>query len=126
MGSFSCRLWYQCPSQVLTLLTKEDTGVLLDIFKYRCGKQKQGGGDILPFYLIAQHKTGIMVLLAMVSMSFTCVDSFDKTRFRFITRYCPILLCKKKQGGGDVSPFHLKSHHLTRFVVLLSTVFKNC
>ena len=39
-------------------------------------------GDILPFYLIAQHKTGIVVLSTVVPTSFAGVDSFGKTRFR--------------------------------------------
>ena len=44
LGSWSYWLWYQCPSQVLALLTKRDSGLLLDIFQYGCSKLKQGGG----------------------------------------------------------------------------------
>ena len=54
LGSWSCQVWYQHPSRVLTLLTKRDSGILLDIFQYWCGKQKQGGrGEVSPFDLIA-------------------------------------------------------------------------
>jgi hypothetical protein len=41
-----------------------------------------GGGA-----LIAQLKTGIVVLSTVVPTSFAAVDSLDKTRFRFIARH---------------------------------------
>ena len=40
--SWSCQLWYQCPLRVLTLLTKQDSGLLLDIFQCCCGKLNHG------------------------------------------------------------------------------------
>ena len=48
------------------------------------GTDTGGKGDVLPFDLIAHHKTGIAVLLTVVPTSFAAVDSLDKTRFRFI------------------------------------------
>ena len=36
LGSWSCRLWYQHPSRLLTLWTKRDSGLLLGIFEYLC------------------------------------------------------------------------------------------
>jgi hypothetical protein len=40
---WSCRLQYQHPSRVLTLLTKWDSGLLSCIFQYRWRKENQGG-----------------------------------------------------------------------------------
>jgi hypothetical protein len=48
------------------------------------GNRIRGGRNVLPFHLIAQHQTGIVVLSTVVQTSFMGVDSFDKTRFRFI------------------------------------------
>ena len=47
------------------------------------------------------------------------VDSFDKTRFRFIARHPSILLWELETGErGDVLPFHLiKSHIVYEFFV---------
>jgi hypothetical protein len=47
------------------------------------------------------------------------VDSFDKTRFRFIAGNLSILLQEIETGGrGDVLPFHLiKSHVVYEFLV---------
>ena len=42
LGSWSCQLWYQHSLWVFTCLTKWDSGLLLEIFQYFCGKQKQG------------------------------------------------------------------------------------
>ena len=93
LGLWSCQPWYQHPSWVLTLLPKLDSGLLLDIFQYCCRKQKQGErGDVSPLHLIAQHQTGIMILSTVVPTSFAGVDSFDKTRSRFIVGHLPILL----------------------------------
>jgi hypothetical protein len=36
LGSWSCRLWYQHPSRLLTLWTKRDSGLLRGIFEYLC------------------------------------------------------------------------------------------
>jgi hypothetical protein len=44
LGSpWSCQLWYQHPSRLLTLWTKLDSGLLQGIFEYRCREQTQGG-----------------------------------------------------------------------------------
>ena len=56
LGLWSCRLWYQHPSWVLTFLTKQDSGLLPRIFQYCCRKENHGeSGDISPFHLIAQR-----------------------------------------------------------------------
>ena len=41
----------------------------------------------MPFDLIAERQTGIVVLSTVVPTSFAAVDSLDKTRFRFIARH---------------------------------------
>ena len=82
-----------------------------------------GRGDVLPFYLSAQHKTGIMVLSTVVLTSFMGLDSFDKTRFRFIAGHHNC--CGKKDSGGgrgDVFPFHLIAQHKTGIMVLSTVV----
>jgi hypothetical protein len=85
---------------VLTLLAKQDSGLLPCIFQYRCGKDNQGEmGDISPFHLIAQRLTVIMVLSTVVPKFFSGIDSFDKTRFRFIAIHLPILLPERESGG---------------------------
>jgi hypothetical protein len=49
-----------------------------------------------------------MVLSTVVPTSFVGVDSFDKTRFRFIAGNLSILLREiETERRGDVSPFHL-------------------
>jgi hypothetical protein len=54
--SFSiCQLWYQHPSRLLTLWTKQDSGFLLEGFIIVVGSRIRGGGDVLPFDLIAQR-----------------------------------------------------------------------
>jgi hypothetical protein len=40
----------------LTLLTRQDSGLLTSIFQYWCGKENQGErGDVLPFHMNAQR-----------------------------------------------------------------------
>jgi hypothetical protein len=56
-------------------------------------------GDILPFHLIAQHQTGIMVLSTVVPTNFVGVDSFDKMRFSIIAGHLPILLRETGDSG---------------------------
>ncbi len=109
LGLWSCRLWYQHPSRVLTLLTKQDSGLLPGIFQYCFLTENQGKrGDVLPFHLIPQRLTGIMVFSTVVPTYFTAVHSLDKTRFRFIAGHLPILFLDSYQGErGDVWPFHL-------------------
>ena len=41
LGLWSCQLWYQHPSWVLTLLSKRDSDFLLDGLHNHCGKQNQ-------------------------------------------------------------------------------------
>ena len=66
----------------------------------------------MPFDLIAQRQTGIMVLSTVVPTSFVAVDSLDKTRFRFIPRHLQISLRGTETGGkGDVLPFDLIAQH---------------
>ena len=56
LGSWSCRLWYQHPSRLLTLWTKRDSGLLRGIVDYRLrGTDTGGKSDVLPFDLIAQR-----------------------------------------------------------------------
>jgi hypothetical protein len=56
LGSWSCQLWYQHPSRLLTLWTKRDSGLLWGIVDYCCGEQTQGEkSDVLTFDLFAQH-----------------------------------------------------------------------
>ena len=44
----------------------------------------------------------------IIPTSFAGVDSFHKTRFRFIAGHLPILLQETETGGGgDILPFHL-------------------
>ena len=62
-------------------------------------KETGGRGDVLPFHLIAQHKTEVMVLSTVVPTSFVGVDSVDKMRFRFISGHFPILLPERETGG---------------------------
>jgi hypothetical protein len=38
-------------------------------------------------------------LSTVVPISFTGVDSFDKTRFRFIDEHLPILMWERESGG---------------------------
>ena len=72
------------------------------------GTETGGKGDDLPFDLIGMQLTGIVVLSTVVPISFVGVDSFDKTRFRFIAGHLPIFLWETESvGRGDVSPFHL-------------------
>ena len=59
--------------------------------------------DVLPFHVIAQHKTGIVVVSTVVTTSFTGVDSFDKMRFWFIAGHLPT-------SSWEISPnFYLLS-----------------
>ena len=56
LGLWSCQLWYQHPSRLLTLRTKRDSGLLWGIVDYCCGEQTQGEkSDVLTFDLFAQH-----------------------------------------------------------------------
>ena len=56
LGSWSCQLWYQHPSRLLTIWTIRDSGLLWGIFDYSCREQTQEGeSDVLQFDLIAQH-----------------------------------------------------------------------
>ena len=43
LGSWSCQLWYQHPSRLLTLWTKQDSGLMWGNFDYCCGEQTKGG-----------------------------------------------------------------------------------
>ena len=77
----------------------------------------------MPFHLIAQCQTGIVVLSTVAPTSFTCVDSFEKMRFRFIAEHLPILLQETELGGScDVLPFHLIAQCLTGIMVLSTVV----
>jgi hypothetical protein len=60
-----------------------------------------------------------MVLSTVVPTSFVGVDSFDKTRFKFIAGHLSILLWEIESGvRGDVLPFHLiKSNIVYEFFV---------
>jgi hypothetical protein len=79
--------------------------------------ESEGRGDALPFHLIAQHETGIVVLSTVVLTSSMGVDSFDKLRFRIVAGIFPIFLWETASGvRGDVLPFHLiKSHIVYEF-----------
>jgi hypothetical protein len=71
-----------------------------------------GRGDVSRFHLIARCYTGFVSLLTVVPMFFTGVDSFDKTRFRFIAGHLPKSLPETETvGRGDVLPFHLIAQH---------------
>ena len=62
----------------------------------------------MPFHLIAQHETGIVVLSTVVPTSFAGVDSFDKTRFKFIAGHSSLSLWQTDLGGrGDILPLDL-------------------
>jgi len=53
-----------------------------------------------------------MVLSTVVPSSFVGVDSFDKTRFRFIAGHPSLLLWETELGGrDDVLPFDLIVQH---------------
>ncbi len=45
LGMWSCRLWYQHPSRLLTLWTKQDSGLLRGIFDYRLRGTDRGGEE---------------------------------------------------------------------------------
>ena len=70
-------------------------------------RQTELGGrrDISPFHLIAQHYSGIVVLLTVVPISFAGVDSYGKTRLRFIAGH-PLLSLRQTELGGGVTSSH--------------------
>ena len=71
----------------------------------------RGRGEVLPFHLIAQCWSGIVVLSTVLSTSFTGVDSFNNTRFRFLLESSNTVVGIRNKGGG------VKSCH---FIWLLS------
>jgi hypothetical protein len=76
---------------------------MLDILHYHCRRQNKGvSDDFLPFDLIDQHDTGIVVLLTVVPTSFMGVDSFDNTRFRLIAGHPSFSLQETELGGRDI------------------------
>ena len=59
-----------------------------------------------------------MVLSTVVPISLVAIDSFDKTRFRFIAGGCSLSLQETELGGGNGLPFHLiTSHDVYEFFV---------
>jgi hypothetical protein len=56
-------------------------------------------GDILPFHLIAQHATRIVVLPTVILTSFAAVDSFNKVRLRLIIGHLSISLWETETRG---------------------------
>jgi hypothetical protein len=106
LASWSCRLWYQHHSLLLTLWTKGDSGLSLGIFDYHCREQKQGGRlTSCHLILIAQHWTGIVVLPTVVPTSLAAVDSLDKTGFRCIAGH--LWVAGNRNSWGRVTSCHL-------------------
>jgi hypothetical protein len=96
-------IWFDCPSLNWDCgLVDYSTNILhscwlfgkneIQVYRQASATNTGGKGDTLPFDLIAQRWTGIVVFLTLVQTFFAAVDSLDKTRFRFIARHLQISL----------------------------------
>ena len=111
LGLWSFQLWYQHPSWLLTLFTKQDSVFLLEGLHNHCKKQNQGG-EVMPCYFIwmlsiklgswschlgYQHPLWVLTLLTKRDSAY-CWMSF-------------VIVVGNRMKGGGVLPFHLIAQH---------------